>query len=280
MQTHLLFVAAVEPYFQRYGRPLVSSLLVARKDCGHAETVVIFLVYCFQHNTLFETLALLGNVFGYASLGLGQPVRQQTCFLGHGCYNAPMKVAVLCEYSGVVRDAFIRAGHSAVSCDLLPSDSTFGPHLQGDIQSYDWSEYDLIVAHPPCTHLAVSGARYFYRKQKEQAEALDFVRWIMNLPVPLIALENPVSIISSRIRKPDQIIQPWQFGHPESKATCLWLKGLPKLEPTNILAKPASGVWRNQTPSGQNKLGPGKDRWKERSKTYLGIAEAMAAQWG
>lgn len=190
-----------------------------------------------------------------------------------------MRVAVLCEYSGTVRDAFIRAGHDAVSCDLLPSESDFGPHIQGDIQAQDWFGFDLIIAHPPCTHLAVSGARHFARKQKEQAEALDFVRWILDLPVPMIALENPVSIISSRIRKPDQIIQPWMFGHPESKATCLWLKGLPKLTPTKIMTKEGK-YWDNQTPSGQNKLGPSPDRWKIRSKTYDGIAEAMASQWG
>lgn len=183
------------------------------------------------------------------------------------------------KYSGTVRDAFIRAGHDAVSCDLLPSESDFGPHIQGDIKAQDWSWFDLIIAHPPCTHLAVSGARYFSRKQKEQAEALDFVRWILALPVPRIALENPISIISSRIRKPDQIIQPWMFGHPESKATCLWLKGLPRLMPTNILTKDGQ-YWDNQTPSGQNKLGPSSDRWKIRSKTYDGIAEAMANQWG
>lgn len=190
-----------------------------------------------------------------------------------------MKVAVLCEYSGTVRDAFIRHGHEAVSCDLLPSDSDFGPHIQGDLMQYDWSDYDLIIAHPPCTHLAVSGSRWFKYKQVEQAQALDFVRWIMALPVPRLALENPVSIISSQIRKPDQIVQPWMFGHPEAKATCLWLKNLPKLEPTRILTKPGK-YWDNQTPSGQNKLGPSPDRWKLRSKTYAGIAEAMAQQWG
>lgn len=190
-----------------------------------------------------------------------------------------MKVAVLCEYSGVVRDAFIRRGHDAVSCDLLPSESDFGPHIQGDIQQQDWSGFDLVIAHPPCTHLAVSGARHFHKKQKEQAEALDFVRWILDLPVPRIALENPVSIISSKIRKPDQIIQPWQFGHPESKTTCLWYKNLPNLTHTNVLTKTGK-VWDNQTPSGQNKLGPSPDRWKIRSATYFGIAEAMADQWG
>lgn len=182
-----------------------------------------------------------------------------------------MKVAVLCEYSGVVRDAFIRAGHDAVSCDLLPSESDFGPHIQGDIQDTDWSWFDLVIAHPPCTHLAVSGARHFHRKQKEQSEALDFVRWILELPVPRIALENPVSVISSHVRKPDQIIQPWMFGHGETKATCLWLKNLPTLDPTNIVDGRQARVHR---------LPPSPDRWKLRSTTYTGIAEAMAAQWG
>jgi len=140
--------------------------------------------------------------------------------------------------------------------------------------------FDLMIAHPPCTHLAVSGARWFKDKQKEQAEALDFVRLLLNAPIDKIALENPISIISSRIRKPNQIIQPWQFGHPESKSTCLWLKNLPTLVPTNILSLPESGRWNNQTPSGQNKLGPSEDRWKIRSATYKGIAQAMAEQWG
>lgn len=181
-----------------------------------------------------------------------------------------MKVGVLCEYSGVVRDAFIRAGHDAISCDLLPTDSP-GPHIQGDCLAQDWSGYDLLVCHPPCTHLAVSGARYFARKQKEQAEALDFVRALMALPVPRIAIENPISVISSRIRKPDQIIQPWQFGHGETKATCLWLTGLPKLQPTNIVDGRNPRVhW----------LPPSPDRWKLRSTTYTGIADAMAQQWG
>jgi site-specific DNA-cytosine methylase len=182
-----------------------------------------------------------------------------------------MKVAVLCEYSGRVRDAFTAAGHEAVSCDLLPSDSPAGRHLLGDCRAFDWAGYDLVVAHPPCTHLAVSGARWFKGKEKEQAEALDFVRWILALPVPYIALENPVSIISSKIRKPDQIIQPWMFGHGETKATCLWLKGLPKLLPTNEVPGRANLI---------HKMGPSEDRWKKRSLTYFGIAAAMADQWG
>jgi len=190
-----------------------------------------------------------------------------------------VRVLIACEFSGVVRDAFIARGHDAISCDLLPSERP-GPHIQGDIRDVDLSAYDLMIAHPPCTHLAVSGARYFARKQPEQAEALDFVRYLLDAPVPHIALENPVSVISSRIRKPDQIIQPWQFGHPESKTTCLWLKGLPPLLHTWVLPKPPGGRWENQTPSGQNKLGPSADRWRLRSATYGGIAAAMADQWG
>jgi site-specific DNA-cytosine methylase len=190
-----------------------------------------------------------------------------------------MKVLIACEYSGAVRDAFIAQGHDAISCDLLPTDAP-GPHYQGDVRDIIEDGFDLMVAHPPCTHLAVSGARWFKDKQVEQAEALDFVRLLLSAPISKIALENPISIISSRIRKPNQIIQPWQFGHPESKSTCLWLKNLPKLIAADILPLPASGRWSNQTPSGQNKLGPSPDRWKERSKTYEGIAEAMAQQWG
>ncbi len=190
-----------------------------------------------------------------------------------------MKVLVACEYSGTVRDAFIAAGHEAMSCDLLPTDKP-GPHYQGDVCDILSDGWDLMIAHPPCTHLAVSGARWFKDKQKEQAEALEFVRLLLNAPIERIALENPVSIISSRIRKPDQIVQPWQFGHAEAKATCLWLKNLPLLQPTDILELSPSGRWNNQTPSGQNKLGPSEDRWKIRSATYLGIAQAMAEQWG
>lgn len=188
-----------------------------------------------------------------------------------------MKVLVACEFSGVVRDAFIRRGHDAMSCDLLPTDSP-GPHYQGDVRDILNDGWDLMIAHPPCTHLAVSGARYFKDKQKEQAEALEFVRQLLDAPISKIALENPIGVISSRIRKPDQIIQPWMFGHNESKATCLWLKGLPKLVPTNIVGNKGD-IRDNQTPSGQNKLGPSPDRWKLRSITYRGIADAMADQW-
>ena len=189
-----------------------------------------------------------------------------------------MKVLIACEFSGVVRDAFAARGHDAWSCDLLPSDSP-GNHIQGDVLDLIEQDWDLMIAHPPCTHLAVSGARWFKDKQKEQAEALDFVRALLAAPIDRIALENPVSVISSKVRKPDQIIQPWQFGHPESKKTCLWLKGLPLLEPTTILDLPESGRWKNQTPSGQNNLGPSVDRWKKRSVTCSGIASAMAEQW-
>ena len=183
-----------------------------------------------------------------------------------------MKVLVACEYSGVVRDAFNRAGHYAMSCDLLPTESlNSGDHYQGsvlDVLDHGW---DLMIAHPPCTHLAVSGARWFKDKQAEQSEALDFVRALLDAPIPRIALENPISIISSRIRKPDQIIQPWQFGHGETKATCLWLKNLPLLVPTDIVEGREARVHR---------MPPGPDRWKERSRTFAGIAAAMAAQWG
>ena len=187
-----------------------------------------------------------------------------------------MKVLVACEYSGKVRDAFTALGHDAMSCDLLPSESA-GNHYQGDIMDVINDGWDLMIAHPPCTHLAVSGAAWFKYKQREQADALDFVRTLLNAPIPRIALENPVSVISSRIRKPDQIIQPWMFGEDASKKTCLWLKNLPNLVPTQIITKER---YSNQTPSGQNKLGPSPDRWKERSRTYDGIANAMAAQWG
>lgn len=181
-----------------------------------------------------------------------------------------MKVLVACEYSGAVRDAFLAAGHDATSCDLLPTESE-GPHYQGDVFDIINNGWDLMIAHPPCTHLAVSGARWFVSKRREQGEALEFVRKLMFADIPRIAIENPISIISSRIRRPDQIIQPWQFGHGETKATCLWLKNLPKLTPTNVVEGREQRVHR---------MPPGPDRWKERSRTYKGIAEAMAAQWG
>jgi len=181
-----------------------------------------------------------------------------------------VKVLVACEYSGVVRDAFAARGHDATSCDLLPTENP-GQHYQGDVIDIIGDGWDLMIAHPPCTHLAVSGARWFKDKQAEQAEALDFVRMLLDAPVHMIALENPVSIISSKIRKPDQIIQPWQYGHGETKATCLWLKNLPVLVPTNIVEGREARVHR---------MPPGPDRWKERSRTFDGIARAMAEQWG
>ena len=181
-----------------------------------------------------------------------------------------MRVLIACEFSGTVRDAFMRRGHYALSCDLLPTE-TEGPHYQGDVSTILTDGWDLMIAHPPCTHLAVSGARWFKDKQQEQQEALTFVRTLMAAPIERIAIENPISIISSKIRKPDQIIQPWQFGHGETKATCLWLKNLPKLKPTNIVDGREARI---------HKMPPSPDRWKERSKTYEGIAEAMADQWG
>jgi len=190
-----------------------------------------------------------------------------------------MRVLLACEFSGVVREAFRARGHDAWSCDLLPDEDSSGHHLQtnvltvleGLLHPNVGGPWDLMIAHPPCTHLAVSGARWFKDKAKEQAEALEFVRALLDAPIPRIALENPVSIISSRIRKPDQIIQPWQFGHGEVKATCLWLKGLPKLAPTKIVEGRHPACWL---------ASPGPERWKIRSRTYQGIADAMAEQWG
>jgi len=192
-----------------------------------------------------------------------------------------LKVLVACEYSGTVRDAFLALGHDAMSCDLLPTESP-GPHYQGDVMDILGDGWDLMVAHPPCTYLTSSGLHWNKRRPERALlteEALAFVKVLLAAPIPCIALENPIGCISTRVRKPEQIIQPWQFGHPESKSTCLWLKNLPILEHTNVLEKPSSGHWENQTPSGQNKLGPSPDRWKIRSVTYQGIAQAMAAQW-
>lgn len=180
-----------------------------------------------------------------------------------------MRVLVACEYSGEVRDAFAALGHEALSCDLLPTERA-GPHYQGDVRDILGDGWDLMVAHPPCTHLAVSGARWFSLKRQEQREALEFVRLLLAAPIPRIALENPVSVISSHIRKPDQVIQPWQFGHGETKATCLWLKNLPLLAPTSIVEGREARV---------HMMPPGPDRWKERSRTLPGIARAMAEQW-
>lgn len=199
-----------------------------------------------------------------------------------------MRVLIACEYSGVVRDAFGRRGHFALSCDLLPTEVE-GNHYQGDVFDVIDDGWDLMIAHPPCTYLAVSSAPWFYHpddahlpcdsrrphpkypnRRQQQSEALNFVQRLMDAPIPHIALENPVSVISSKIRKPDQIVQPWQFGHGETKATCLWLKNLPNLKPTNVVDGREQRVHR---------MSPGPNRWKERSRTFTGIAEAMASQW-
>ena len=181
-----------------------------------------------------------------------------------------MNVLVACEFSGIVRDAFIKLGHNAFSCDLLPSEKP-GPHIQENVLAHLNGYWDLMIAHPPCTHLAVSGARWFKDKIEEQKEALDFVRALLDAPIPRIALENPVSVISTKIRKPDQYVQPWMFGHGETKKTGLWLKNLPLLQPTNIVPGREGKVW---------KMAPGPNRWKDRSRTYTGLAQAMAEQWG
>lgn len=183
-----------------------------------------------------------------------------------------MRVLIACEFSGIVRDAFKAKGHYAASCDLIPSE-TPGLHFQEDIKKVIWfgPKWDLMIAHPPCTHLAVSGARWMKAKGYLVDDALDFVRALMAAPIERICIENPISIISSRIGKPDQIIQPWQFGHGETKATCLWLKNLPPLKPTNIVEGREGRVW---------KMAPSETRWKDRSRTFSGIAKAMAEQWG
>lgn len=196
-----------------------------------------------------------------------------------------MKILVACEYSGTVRDAFIRAGHYALSCDLLPSDSHIGDHYQGnvlDILDHGW---DLMIAHPPCTYLCSSGLHWNKRRPeraKQTEDALDFVRLLLAAPIPKIAIENPIGCIGTRIRPPDQTVQPWQYGHDASKATCLWLKGLPPLRPTSFVEPrivDGKRRWANQTDSGQNRLPPSADRWKIRSETYSGIADAMVSQW-
>lgn len=183
-----------------------------------------------------------------------------------------MRVLIACEYSGAVRDAFIAQGHEAMSCDLLPTDAP-GPHYQGDVRDVLHYPWDLMIAHPPCTHQAVSGARHFAEKRMDgrQQSGVSFFMELAKADIPRIALENPVCIISSLWRKPDQIIQPWQFGHGETKATCLWLKGLPPLKPTNEVDGRAPRI---------HHMPPSADRWKLRSATYPGIAEAMASQWG
>lgn len=190
-----------------------------------------------------------------------------------------MKVLVACKFSGIVREAFSRLGHNAWSCDLLPTEIQ-GNHFQCDIFDVLKLKWDLLIAHPPCTYLAVSGNRY-YANTELRKEAILFVEKLWDAPIERICIENPIGVLStqSRLGKPTQYIQPYQFGHPESKNTCLWLKNLPELVPTNILPLPEKGYWDNQTPSGQNKLGPSPDRAKNRSRTYQGIANAMAGMW-
>ena len=214
-----------------------------------------------------------------------------------------MKVLVACEYSGIVRDAFIKKGHEAVSCDLLPSESNLGKHFQGDVTDILDDSWDMMIAHPPCTYLAVSGARWFYHPEDKhlpyeerrphplhpnrkqlQEEALDFIKLLMKAPIEKIAIENPVGVISTKIRKPEQIIQPYMFGHSESKKTCLWLKNLQPLQPTNIVEEEervvyASGRSMPRWYADAYKLPP-EERWKVRSATFPGIAQAMAEQWG
>ena len=219
-----------------------------------------------------------------------------------------MKILVACEYSGTVRDAFTVKGHDATSCDILPTE-TDGKHYQGDVRNIINDDWDMIITFPPCTDLAVSGARWFKEKQADgrQQASIDFFMLFANSDCPKISIENPVGIMSTKWRKPDQIVQPWMFGDDANKKTCLWLKGLPLLEPTKTaefkkyrckcghvfgvaLGKYgcpnccgehiAVPLWSNQTPSGQNKLGPSPERAKLRSKTYHGIADAMANQWG
>ncbi len=204
---------------------------------------------------------------------------------GWGAGRGLMRVLVACEYSGTVRDAFIAKGHDAMSCDLLPTDVS-GPHYQGDVFDIINDGWDLMVAHPPCTYLCSSGLHWNKRvpgRSELTEEALEFVRRLMDAPIKRIAIENPIGCIGTRIRKADQTIQPWQFGHDASKATCLWLNGLMPLRPTEIIEpRIVAGKkrWGNQTDSGQNRLPPSEDRWKIRSETYTGIAHAMAEQWG
>lgn len=182
-----------------------------------------------------------------------------------------MRVLIGCEFSGIVRESFRARGHDAWSCDLLPSEIP-GQHIQGDVlKAIHFEGWDLLIAHPPCTHLAVSGARWFKSKLDLQRRAIEFFQALAGaFWIPKSAIENPISIMSSKWRKPDQIIQPWQFGHGEIKATCLWLRGLPKLQPTQIVEGREARVHR---------ASPGPERWKERSRTLPGIARAMAEQW-
>lgn len=192
-----------------------------------------------------------------------------------------MKVLIGCERSGIVRDAFLRMGHDAYSCDLVPTEVS-GPHIVGDVLTVMHSGWDMMIAFPDCTYVCGSGLHWNRRRPERQAmtdAAVEFFRKLLEAPVDKIALENPIGCLSTRIRKPDQIIQPWQFGDDASKATCLWLKGLPPLVPTKVLPGGRQARRANQTPSGQNKLGPSPTRHIDRARTYPGIASAMAIQW-
>lgn len=186
--------------------------------------------------------------------------------------DGKMKVLIACEFSGIVRDAFRARGHDAVSCDLLPSERS-GPHIQGDVLEHLSDGWDLMIAHPPCRYLASSGARWFKNRIGEQNQAIHFFILVYNAPIKKIAVENPIGVLSTRFRKPDQIIQPWMFGVAETKATCFWLKNLLPLNPTKIIpfSERKHSVWRES---------PSPERWKKRSRTFQGIAEAMAEQWG
>lgn len=199
-----------------------------------------------------------------------------------------LTVLVACEFSGTVRDAFIKRGHNAISCDLIGSEQP-GPHYKGDVLDIIHNQWDLIIAHPPCTYLAVSGNEWFKdqpprrsgvlvgeARRQAREQAIDFFMAFANTKCDRVAIENPIGVMSTRFRKPDQIINPWEFGHEESKKTCLWLKGLPKLTVTKVMDVRN----KNLTPTNQNKLGPSPTRAMDRSRTYTGIAEAMAQQWG
>lgn len=184
-----------------------------------------------------------------------------------------MRVLVACEFSGAVRRAFRALGHDAWSCDLLPAEDASPYHIHGDVLPVLSQGWDLLIAHPPCTRLTVAGARWFKGREQEQADAIAFAEALWHCDVPRIALENPIGVLSTRstLGKPSQVIQPWQFGHGETKATCLWLKNLPKLTPTQIVSGREARI---------HKMPPGPNRWKERSRTYAGIASAFASQWG
>jgi len=187
-----------------------------------------------------------------------------------------MKILIACEFSGIVRDAFLKKGHDAMSCDLLPTEKP-GPHYQGDVMDIINDGFDMMIAHPPCTHLAVSGAAWFKNKIEEQKQALEFVKKLMYSNIEKICIENPVSVISTKIRKPDQIIQPYEFGEMEQKKTCLWLKNLQKLKSSNNVFDEMMKLPKNKRER-LHYLPPSKDRWKNRSRTFSGIAEAMADQ--